>query len=685
MIPILFFYIPGWCSSHNFYVTLVSKKYFMSLDFHPLSLADRSLVWKYTENAGRRNCDLSFANLYAWRMLYRTEVAEWGGFLVFRFYADGHLAYLMPVGEGDWCAILQALKEDACRLSHPLLLLGVCEDLMPQVEECMGEDCRVNANRDHADYIYLRESLAALSGKKLQAKRNHVNRFKALYPDYRYEELTDEWVPACLDLTRRWVESRQDEAEKRAVAAEAEAIQRALAHREELDLRGGVLLVGEQIAAFTYGAPICRDTFDVCVEKADVEFEGAYTVINKEFVSRLPEQYKYVNREEDLGVEGLRKAKLSYQPEMLLMKYSVWSSCTVKAEIEECGLTPELHLIKWQTRALWSLCFGDTEEFMKLYFTRKYTPERNSCLVRDGRVVAALQRLPYRMMFGGGVVPVAYVSGVCTQPECRGKGLMTELMGQAHRKMYADGCLFSLLIPADEGLFAFYHRFGYYTCPEVALSEWEVSYDTDKVVCEVYTTMHEVEPVLGDLQSYLDAFLRRVPYAVLHDEADLYTVCADLFLGNGCVVVAREDERCVGLIWAVPREDKLWVLECFSVSAVVENILYKQVREAFGFAGNVAMIRQKNRVQLRVIHAYEVLQLYARQHADTAGRVRVVGDEDITENNGVYVWEKGLCRKEGRNECCCSESGGTCRSVHIRELPDMFLEGGAPYLSLMMN
>ena len=237
------------------------------------------------------------------------------------------------------------------------LLLGVCEDFMPQVEECMGEDCRVNANRDHADYIYLRESLAALSGKKLQAKRNHVNRFKALYPDYRYEELTDEWVPACLDLTRRWVESRQDEAEKRAVAAESEAIQRALAHREELDLRGGVLLVGEQIAAFTYGAPICRDTFDVCVEKADVEFEGAYTVINKEFVSRLPEQYKYVNREEDLGVEGLRKAKLSYQPEMLLMKYSVWSSCTVKAEIEECGLTPEQHFDKMADPCIVELVF----------------------------------------------------------------------------------------------------------------------------------------------------------------------------------------------------------------------------------------------------------------------------------------------------------------------------------------
>lgn len=83
---------------------------------------------------------------------------------------------------------------------------------------------------------------------------------------------------------------------------------------------------------------------------------------------------------------------------------------------------------------------------------------------------------------------------------------MTELMGQAHRKMYADGCLFSLLIPADEGLFAFYHRFGYYTCTEVALPEWEAHTITDKVVCEVYTTMPEVEPVLGDLQSYLVLF-----------------------------------------------------------------------------------------------------------------------------------------------------------------------------------
>ena len=119
----------------------------------------------------------------------------------------------------------------------------------------------------------------------------------------------------------------------------------------------------------------------------------------------------------------------------------------------------------------------------------------------------------------------------------------------------------------------------------------------------------------------------------------------------------------------------------FSYTRYLEN----KIREAFGFAGNVTMGRQKNRVQLRVIHVYEVLQLYARLHTDMFGRIRVVGDEDITGNNGVYVLGDGQCWKEGHGAFCCSESGGVCRSIHIRELPEMLLEDACPYLGLMMN
>ncbi|MCD8317934.1 MAG: GNAT family N-acetyltransferase [Paraprevotella sp.] len=653
----------------------------MYLEFHPLTLSDRDLVWKYTENAGRRNCDLSFSNLFAWQTLYRTEVAEESGFLVFRFQFDGHLAYLMPMGEGDLGMVLQAMKEDACRMSRPLLIMGVCVELLPVVRDCIGEDWRMNENRDHADYVYLRESLATLSGKKLQSKRNHVNRFKALYPDYHYAELTEEWVPACLELTSRWMASRTDSAERNSVTEESKAIHRVLSHREELGLRGGVLLVRGKVVAFTYGAPICRDTFDVCVEKAEAEVEGAYTMINKEFVSNLPEQFVYVNREEDLGVEGLREAKLSYHPAILLKKYSVWSLCTVKSEMDRCGQTKEEQEVKWETLALWNLCFDDTEAFVTLYFRQKYVPQQNSYLLRDGRVVSALQRLPYEMVWSGETVPVAYVSGVCTHPKYRGKGLMTELIAQAHRRMYADGMLFSVLIPADEGLFDVYGRFDYHTCPFVEPRHVDNMDETGEADCEACTSMSEV--ALEEWQAYLDEHLRRMPLAFLHDVKDLHAVCADLFLDGGCVVTARCGGQCVGLWMAVKRDGRMKVLESFADSVKIESLLRKKASDVLGLSEDVPCIRQENRVQWRVVHVLNALKAYARRHADESGQLCVVEDWEVAENNGVYEWTGGDCRKIASS--CYGQEAENVPAVSICELPHWLFRDFGPYLSLMMN
>ncbi len=142
----------------------------MPLDFHPLSLADRDRVWKYTAESGRRNCDLSFANLYAWWSPYHTEVAEWGGFLLFRFHTDGHLAYLMPVGaDGDWCAVLRVLKEDACRRSSPLLVVGVCGCVSwpgRAGHSPAGVECRV------VDVRELPEKVLGMSGLYLSLMMN---------------------------------------------------------------------------------------------------------------------------------------------------------------------------------------------------------------------------------------------------------------------------------------------------------------------------------------------------------------------------------------------------------------------------------------------------------------------------------------------------------------------------------
>lgn len=290
--------------------------------FKPIELEDKAAIQQYTLHHQRRNCDLSFVNLYGWRFLYRTEWAELNGFLLFRFYVDEELAYMMPIGEGDVAPVIHALMEDARAEGAAFRMLGVCVDLREKLEEAFPGSFVFTSDRDYADYIYLRSDLAGLRGKKYQPKRNHINKFKSSYAAYEYKPLTPELIPECLRLEAQWCRANNC-AENEALVAERQFMTRVLEHMSELNLVGGVLSVDERIVAFTFGAPINQETFDVCVEKADVDIEGAYPMINCEFVNHIPESFIYVNREEDLGLEGLRKAKLSYQPTTILEKYIV--------------------------------------------------------------------------------------------------------------------------------------------------------------------------------------------------------------------------------------------------------------------------------------------------------------------------------------------------------------------------
>ncbi len=287
--------------------------------FKELTLSDKDKIQSYTLYSDRQNCDLVFANLCSWRFLYHTVWTEMDGFLVLKFRTEDGWAYMLPVGHGDLKKVLADLMADARECGHPFRMFGICNDTMPEIELLMPEHFRFSIDRNYADYIYSRESLATLQGKKLQPKRNHINRFKNMY-SYEYLPLSPDLVPECLALERKWFRANTEH-EQRALLAEKESMTYALKHLDRLDITGGVLCVEGNIAAFTFGAPVNQTTFDVCVEKADISIEGAYTMINNEFVKHLPEQYVYINREEDLGIEGLRAAKISYQPVCILEKY----------------------------------------------------------------------------------------------------------------------------------------------------------------------------------------------------------------------------------------------------------------------------------------------------------------------------------------------------------------------------
>lgn len=293
----------------------------MKINFKNITIGDKEAITALTWPSDYQNCDYSFANMCSWRFLYDSEFAIEEGFLLIRFRIEekSRPAYMMPVGEGDLKRAIERLEADSLALGHPLCMLGVTPDAELLLEQAFPGDFYYIPERDYYDYIYLREDLAQLKGRKFQAKRNHINNFKKRYT-YEYKPITPDLVERCLELEAKWYRanvSREDEAE---LSNERRSMQYALRHYAELGLRGGTLFVGDELVAFTFGAPINNRTFGVHVEKADTAFEGAFTMINQAFAADLPEQYMYVNREEDLGIEGLRKSKLSYNPTLLLKK-----------------------------------------------------------------------------------------------------------------------------------------------------------------------------------------------------------------------------------------------------------------------------------------------------------------------------------------------------------------------------
>lgn len=298
----------------------------MQIDFKPITIDDKEVITSFTLPSPLRNCDLAFSNMCSWRFLYQSEYAVYKNFLLIRFYIEEknrkRIAYMRPIGNGDFHDALLQLEEDSWQHGHPLLMLGVTPISKDLLEEAFPGEFSYIPERDYFDYIYLREDLATLKGKKFQAKRNHVNKFKKQYA-YEYEPLTAELVPECLEFEAKWYKANRTDDDQEELTDERKSMIFALNHFKELNLLGGAIRIDHKLVAFTFGSPINQDTFGVHVEKADTGYDGAYSIINQEFASRIPEQYVYVNREEDLGIPGLRKAKLSYNPTILLPKAAV--------------------------------------------------------------------------------------------------------------------------------------------------------------------------------------------------------------------------------------------------------------------------------------------------------------------------------------------------------------------------
>lgn len=296
------------------------------LSFKPICIKDQEIITSFTSHSERMNCDYAFANMCSWRFLYDSMYTVVDDFLHIRFFVEDngrkHFAYMFPVGNGDLKHAIKLLEKDAEEMGFPLLFLGVTPDTKELLDTLYPGNFTYINDRDYYDYIYLREDLCTLKGKKYQAKRNHINKFKNQYPSYSYRPITSDIIPQCMELERVWCKANINDKEADDLSHEQQSMLFAMNHFEALELLGGAIVVDERIIAFTYGSPVNRFTFGTHVEKADIRYEGIFSIINQEFASHIPEQYRYINREEDLGIPGLRQSKLSYHPAILLEKYA---------------------------------------------------------------------------------------------------------------------------------------------------------------------------------------------------------------------------------------------------------------------------------------------------------------------------------------------------------------------------
>lgn len=290
--------------------------------FRPVSIDDKSLFDRALLNNAIASCDYSFATIICWQHHFQSEIAEAYGCLLLRFIDnDGSPSYAPPLGCGNVKLAIDALMADAVERGDVFRLGAVTRTFARQIEEMYGTQLVVEYNRDQAEYIYLRDDLVSLAGTPLKTKRNHVHKFLSLYPNYRVELLNDTNAMEALSLYKEWrhqIKQRADDSAE--LQDEQISVEIALSNFDLLNLKGLSLWVDNKMIAFSFGEFLTNDTFLTHVEKALTAYEGSYAMINKLMAENVALPVKYINREEDMGLEYLRKSKMSYNPIFLLEK-----------------------------------------------------------------------------------------------------------------------------------------------------------------------------------------------------------------------------------------------------------------------------------------------------------------------------------------------------------------------------
>ncbi|HMK75876.1 MAG TPA: phosphatidylglycerol lysyltransferase domain-containing protein [Thermodesulfobacteriota bacterium] len=285
-----------------------------------LALEDKPLFHRVFAQFPPQISEFTFTNLFIWRDCYQIKISRFRNFLCLLSEKEESPFFFPPIGEGDVVECYQALLQYLRREAAAPTIARVPETGVDQVD-WKASGMKAELDRSQSDYVYLVEDLMELKGRRYHRKRNHIKQFRDKY-SYRYIPLIPERVPQCLQLEEEWCDLRHCEASP-GLYNESVAVKEAFTHFEDLGVKGGAILIDEKVEAFTLGEPLNSETVVIHIEKANPAYDGLYPAINQAFLEQEWSGYTYVNREQDLGEEGLRKAKESYFPHHMVNKYAI--------------------------------------------------------------------------------------------------------------------------------------------------------------------------------------------------------------------------------------------------------------------------------------------------------------------------------------------------------------------------
>lgn len=423
------------------------------LSFRKATIADKQLIDSYVSAGNTDGTVYSFGSIFCWGSSYNIEFAEYDGFLIIRGADSYGRYYAYPSGSGDVKSVIECIMEMCRQNSEELRFSQLLECNKSELNELFPGVFEFAYNRNSSEYVYSVRNMAELPGKKFHGKKGHVNAFFRNHTDISCDPITKDNISECLKIEKSWLAAMQDDNGE--LAAEYEAIEKAVNNYDKLGFEGAVLYADGKAVAFTMGEKIKNNTFCTHYEKTLPEYRDAYPVINNGFTKLMLSSYDYVNREEDTGAQGLRKAKLSYYPEFLLDKYSAVMkrdpSSVFNAEKEDIP----------QLKELWKTVFGDSNDVIDFFF--EYTADIDNIYVYkyDNKCVSAFYLIDAPIVQGNTVKKAKYLYAAATHPDYRKRGFMGELINYAIKRLKFSGYDYLCLYPANESLYSYYEKFGF--------------------------------------------------------------------------------------------------------------------------------------------------------------------------------------------------------------------------------